>query len=63
MPRTFDSLRMANRAFYLYQTWESQWLTYRTRDRSIVPMSRDLVDRMYRAWEYLYRRVRRNEAR
>jgi hypothetical protein len=60
--RRFDTLAMGNRAFELLRIWEAEWNTYRTRDRSIVPMARDRVDRTRRAADYLYRRLRRMEA-
>jgi hypothetical protein len=52
MPRTFNSLRQALRAFDLISTWTPQRFTGAMRDR---------LDRTRRAADYLLRRVLRAE--
>jgi hypothetical protein len=61
--RTFDSLRQATRAFELCRIWDAQRATCEKRDRSLVCMPRDRVERTRHAADYLYRRVLRAEVR
>jgi hypothetical protein len=54
----FDTLRMANHAADLLRSWDAQRHAAE-RNRALVPMDRNLVARVQRVADYLYRRVRR----
>lgn len=54
----FDTLRMASQAADLLRIWETLRCAAE-RNRALVPMNRDLVARVQRVADYLYRRVHR----